>query len=328
MSVARHAARKPDHEATSSKSLGSVRHKKLLRVWKIVPGVAAFELDGGIFGVFIAKGTSHGVPREEVPPQFGVRDGVWFEEGDLAVLAQHHPRWVQELVRATGRPVDTSKLPYWLRARQVANGTAPMEHRFDAEAWLGKNGWRGKKDQYKKRFGGEWVTALVGSASIIFHAAFPKGMSMDEFQAWRDEVGEQLTFKGKYGTDIEAAAARVAALAKAKRPAPRRKVLDEDTKAQIAAFSRRVEDVVQEELGQGETTKEIVSLLFGNGGWELHNMLPYTVSRRDAGKLVRKVLDSMAKRGLLEKDTGDRVPRWFKGPAARVASRWLSRETS
>jgi hypothetical protein len=88
-------------------------------------------------------------------------------------------------------------------------------------------------------------------------------------------------------------------------------------KAALDAFRARVEEIILDVYARptrkpyGSTTKEIVADITEN--YEANKYL-YGISRAQVGQIVASVLNNLARRGLIEKDTNARVPLWWAPP--------------
>jgi predicted secreted protein len=318
--------KKPDGEFTKADSPGKVNGKAILRLWKLIPDVAAaVALAGRVFGLLVKESKTPKGSRD--PWGKHPRGYTWFEGDDLGIIAHLEPSWASAYKSATGQAVP-DKLPYWYRERQMLRGDTPMENHYDVATWLRANRWKERSDIWWKKVGPSNVGLQIReySGEVWTFLYWPKGMAMEDKEAFREATTVKVSIRGSFGKDLEDAAIEAAQGAKKFRTRTK-KVRTEDEAAMIKEFLERVEKNVLEmdrHLAGGKTTRWIADFLFGNGGPELLELLPYNVNRREAGKMVRRVLEKMAKAGKIEKDTGGGQPEWFKASSLRVADRKLA----
>jgi hypothetical protein len=110
----RKASAKPDHEFTPETSPLQIGQKGILRIWKIIPGIAAVELNGREFGILVSRDENSTLPNNAKPRSQRLPSNKlwWFSGDDLSVLHSLQPAWVAKYTSLTGQKA-SERLPYW-----------------------------------------------------------------------------------------------------------------------------------------------------------------------------------------------------------------------
>ncbi len=270
-------------------------------------------------------------------------------ESFRAVLARQKPykyddrriRQLNDLVPAMEFPKSAQRV-----AHRFIEADEPFKTLFDLERFFWDNrshGWKKEKAQsgqesHIKRFNGiwyrlSWDTSVWASQAYLYPTTTLKISPTDEaWKAARDKVSEHFPIKGLTIADIER---KAMGLAKAYKElaGPRQKrdtsgieyrsrhILDDENlpllltgdealKAWRGDVEESLQGVIDEGAphGQDYSTADLVDNLLNNYGLTLRGG---RVTRRDEGRLIRAILESMAKRKKIEKDTNAREPRWL-----------------
>ena len=332
------AATRPDTEFDpKDPKTPAIKNKKFVRLWKIKPGVtAAVELEDRSFMLMVKTDTDP-LPPYAAPPYFGRfserQKGMWLYGGeDLAAPFSEKPQWAAAFTRATGQKAP-SKLPYWYEKALVVAGKRPFTMSLDLEHYLEKNGWRKKKDKiwgprFVKRYGSIWVAistenSLYSDSITIQPVSVPRGISHGEdWKAFYEATRVHLDIKGKYGKDLDAAIQQVADKIKSLKPARRKKDLSgiewrgTEGKAALDAWKQAVVKLITDDILEpltggyrprniSMTTQSIVGNILNN-----YNYDDINISRKYSARLIRAILDKLAKQGRIQKWTGGRSPEW------------------
>lgn len=178
---------------------------------------------------------------------------------------------------------------------------------------------------YIKRFGGfwiqlEWSESVWSQDAWLFPTTKPKSVAWDKWMELSKEYRVILSIKGLSLAEIDRHALELAKRLKElagprqKRDTSTFRYKDLTGDEALKAWKAKAESVLQEIIdggaphGQDYTTASLAGNLIDNYGVELEGM---GVRRETMGRLVRAILEAMAKRGKIEKDTNFREPRWL-----------------
>jgi len=337
-------AREPDHEFEPGKG-PKVHDEHIVKLWKVVPGeIGGFLTDKGSYGILVKKEAFKKAPYSS-GVSWGAPQGFWVYMGvDMAALAHAQPAWKTAYEAATGHHIDVDRLPYWYKERLQAKGELPLDF-GTIEGALEKAGWKRKKERRRsreepgsarhliKRIGGVWVEIPIfsghGSDLLFIGAGLPKGLPFEQWDAFHKDTTIEFRYRGKFIGDIEKAAQQVAA--KVKQWKPKRAQIDPEKvswhyrgqvhsgKAAVERWKTEAERIIMDDIlrpgsakrdlygrFKPESTQSVVNNILYNYG--LEDL--FGVGRKQMAKMIRVILDRLAKQGKIEKYTGGRSPEW------------------
>jgi len=220
-----------------------VEGKQVLRLWKIKPGVVAFEVEGREFGVFLQEEALRHLSevwRSQAWSLARKVRGIWvLQDRYLSALFFEHPEWGSLFERATGHKVDTSDkaIPYWYENWQIFNNQKPLRFDSQLEEVLKADGWRPKKD---KVYGEGWIKAINGvwvridkpdgffDKDVYVHGSkIPRRLERDRVQEFLEATSRRIEFRNRMYEDFLADVGRVAAVIKSWQPKRTRETFED-----------------------------------------------------------------------------------------------------
>ena len=239
----------------------------------------------------------------------------------------------------------------------------PFTEPFDIRNYMGgpgpKEGWKpaGKEHgffDYVKRFGGIWYKLMVPESYTsqqvyLVPSKYPMGgehgtpgvPSYEDKEAWKAfyaTISAKMDIKGLTVAAIEnkieeLVTAYKETVGRRKRDTSRWGYRSRETGERytgdeaLRQWRKEVETRLQEEIdalgkqGTAWTTEVHVSNLLENYSYDLEG-----ASRAEISRMVRAILETMAKQGKIEKDLNDRLPKWYsKHHSDQASSKWATR---
>jgi hypothetical protein len=339
-----------------------VKHNnnRLVRGWNIESHKAVvLEFEKRNFYLLIFEVAMKDMPYDYYRHSTRFFDGYCFDERDMSVVEQYHPKkWVKAFEKISGKK-STPDFPLWYREELILTGDHPFSYKHDTWTWLNARGkgWKEQKSDipsirsYAKRIGQGRVSVEVWPRKLEFRPILTPKLSDSLFgdpdgpaskAKWEEfykGTKRELQIKGSTGKDIEAMALEVSKAVKAYRPKPERKVLTENAKQLIKKFDEAVrKDILDSNLGtydekrdapemdmwrgkeqEGRTTREIAEISLWSYGG-IETYERYLVPAGFVGRKGRKEASRLFRKVL------DQMLK--EGLLIRIDNKWWKKKTN
>ena len=332
-----------------------IRGKKLVRVWRLVKDKASiYETEGRTFGIMVNK-VGESLLSPAARSGYGIRSTVRgmliYRDRDVGAVLYENPTWRSAWAKVTGKTLTfPDDLPIWYEEYLVADNELPITTSVVLDTAFRRNGWKQKDDRtlgkgYIKQFGGVYVRVdgmdrIYGTTLYIRANNFPRGLGMDQWDAFRDNTSVEVDYRDKLFRVIEDAAAKVAAKIKAWKPARRKTDYDdfewdgETGPKAYKAWQTKVQEILFDSIKGAREYHDSYMRANKDSPWfdyshapaigrstadltsevRAHYGMDYLFSRALLGKKVRAILERMARKGLIQKEGRGSHLRWVYEP--------------